>query len=155
MRYGLLCGLWVSMAQKNKPWTMLSFDVQSIDLLMDCMAWRFWTMIQSNGCSTSALRSSAAKQWSEELAQKKNGRFALATAGAPFAPMQRASNNKDSHSTRFFETLPDCALRYVTRCAVTRAKLHTVVASNSRDHTPCSLIDGCVVVCVTCKCCRK
>jgi len=66
-------------------------------------------MIQSNGCSTSAPRSRAAKQWSEELAQK-NGGFALATAGAPFAPMQRASNNKDSHSTRLFEVLPECAL---------------------------------------------
>jgi len=48
---------------------MLSSNVQSIDLLMDCMAWRFWTMRQPNGCSTPAPRSSAAKQWFEELAQ--------------------------------------------------------------------------------------
>ena len=68
-------GVWpplrpVSMAQ-NKPSTMLSSSVQSIDLLMDCMAWRFWTMRQSNGCSTSALRSSAAKEWFQQLAQKR------------------------------------------------------------------------------------
>jgi len=69
-------GVWpplrpASVAQKNKPSTMLSSNVQSIDLLMDCMAWRFWTMRQSNGCSTPAPRSSAAKQWFEQLAQKK------------------------------------------------------------------------------------
>ena len=69
-------GLWpplrpVSVAQKNKQSTMLSFNVQSIDLPMDCMAWRFWTMRQPNGCSTSAPRSNAAKQWFEQLAQKK------------------------------------------------------------------------------------
>jgi len=50
-------------AQKNKPSTMLSSNVQPIDLLMDCMAWRLWTMRQSNGCSTPAPRSGAAKQW--------------------------------------------------------------------------------------------
>ena len=44
---------------------------QSIDLPMDCMAWRFWTMRPPNGCSTPAPRSSAAKQWFEQLAQKK------------------------------------------------------------------------------------
>ena len=44
----------VSVAQKNKPSTTLSSNVQSIDLLMDCTAWRFWTMRQSNGCSTLA-----------------------------------------------------------------------------------------------------
>ena len=69
-------GVWpplrsVSVAQKNKPSTMLTSNVQSIDLLMDCMARWFWTMRQSNGCSTSAPRASAAKQWIEELAQKK------------------------------------------------------------------------------------
>ena len=38
----------------------------------DCTAWRFWTMKQPNGCSTSAPNSSAAKQWvKEELAQTK------------------------------------------------------------------------------------
>ena len=61
-------GVWpslrpVSVAQKNKPSTTLSSNVQSTDLPMDCMAWRFWTMRQSNGCSTSAPRSSAVKQW--------------------------------------------------------------------------------------------
>jgi len=61
----------VSVAQKNEPSTMLSTNVQSIDLPMNCTALRFWTMRQSNGCSTPAPRSSAAKQWLEELAQKK------------------------------------------------------------------------------------
>jgi len=61
----------VSVAQKNKPSTMLFSNVQSIDLLMDCMAWRFWTMRQSNGWSTSVLRSTAAKQWFQQLAQEK------------------------------------------------------------------------------------
>ena len=58
-------GVWlplgpVSVAQKNKPSTMLSSNVQSIDLLVDCTSWRFWMMRQSNGCSTLAPRSSAA-----------------------------------------------------------------------------------------------
>jgi len=61
----------VSVAKKYKPSTTLSSNVQSIDLLMDRMAWRFWTMRQSNGCSTPATRSRAIKQWLEELAQKK------------------------------------------------------------------------------------
>ena len=51
---------------------MLSSIIQSIDLLMDCTAWRFWTMRQSIGCSTPASRSSTAKQWFEELTQKMN-----------------------------------------------------------------------------------
>jgi len=59
------CGL------EEQPSTLLSFNVQSIDLPMDCMACRFWTMRQSNGCSTPALISSAAKQWFEQLDQKK------------------------------------------------------------------------------------
>ena len=54
-------GAWpVSVAQKNKPLTMLSSNVQSIDL---CMAWRLWTMRQLNGWSAPAPRSSVAKQW--------------------------------------------------------------------------------------------
>ena len=62
-------GVWpplrpVSVAQKNKPSTMLSSNVQPIDLLMDCTAWRFWTMKQSS-CSTPAPRSSATKHWIE------------------------------------------------------------------------------------------
>ena len=61
-------GVWpplrpVSAVHKNKPSTMLSSNVQSIDLRMDCMAWRFWTMRQPNGCSTPSPRSSSAKQW--------------------------------------------------------------------------------------------
>ena len=73
----LLChGVWpplrpVSVAQKNKPSTTLSSKVQSIDLPMNCMAGRFWMMKQPNCCSTSAQRSSAAKQWFYQLAQKK------------------------------------------------------------------------------------
>jgi len=47
----------VSVAQKNKPSTMLSSNVQSINLLMDRTAWQFRTMRQQNGCSTSAPRS--------------------------------------------------------------------------------------------------
>jgi len=70
-------GVWpplrpVNVAKKNKSSTMLSSNVQSTDLLMDCTAWRFWSMRQSNVCSTPAPKSSAAKQWIEELAQKKN-----------------------------------------------------------------------------------
>ena len=53
----------VSVAQKNKPMTKLSFNVQSIDVLMDCTAWQFWTMRESNGCTTPSPRSSADKQW--------------------------------------------------------------------------------------------
>ena len=65
-------GIWpplrpVSVAQKNKPSTMLSSNFQSIDLSMDWMAWRCWTMRQLNGCSTSTPRSSAAKQWFQQL----------------------------------------------------------------------------------------
>jgi len=54
----------VSVAQKNKRSTILSLNVQSIEFPMDCMTWRFW-MRQLSGCSTPALRSSAAKQWIE------------------------------------------------------------------------------------------
>ena len=75
-RFRSCWGIWpplrpVSVAWKNKPSTMLSSNVQSIDLPMDCMAWRFWTMKQPNGCSAPAPRSSAAKQWFEQLVQKK------------------------------------------------------------------------------------
>ena len=41
----------VSVAQKNKPSTMLSSNVQSIDLAMECIAWQFLMTWQSNGCS--------------------------------------------------------------------------------------------------------
>ena len=61
----------VSVAQKNKPLTMSSSNVQSTDLFMYSMAWRFWTMRQLNGCSTPAPKSSAGMQWIQELTQKK------------------------------------------------------------------------------------
>ena len=68
-------GVWplrpASVAQ-NKPSTMLSSTVQSIDLPMD---WRCWTMRQLNGCSTPTPRSSAAKQWFQQLAQKTSLRL--------------------------------------------------------------------------------
>jgi len=68
-------GVWpplqpVSVAQ-DKPSAMLSSNVQSVDFPMDCMAWRFWMMRQTNGCSTPAPRSSAAKQLFEQRAQNK------------------------------------------------------------------------------------
>ena len=54
-------GVWpplrpVSVAQKNKPSTMLSSNVQSIDFFMDCTAWQSWLMRQSNGCATPVTR---------------------------------------------------------------------------------------------------
>jgi len=63
-------GVWfflrlVGVAQKNRPLAILSSNVQSIELLMDWLARRFWMMRQSNGCSTSAAGSSAAEQWIE------------------------------------------------------------------------------------------
>jgi len=74
-------GLWAHLrpmsVSQNKPSTMLFSNVQSIDLLMNCTAWRCWTMRLSNGCSTSAPRSSAAKQWSKELAQWKKKIFVV------------------------------------------------------------------------------
>jgi len=78
-------GVWpplrsVSVVQKNKPSTMLSSNVQSIDLPMDCMAWRCWTMRQLNGCSTPAPRSSAAKQWFQQLAPKMKREWNLEIA---------------------------------------------------------------------------
>jgi len=71
---GCTNGVWpplrpVSVAQENKPSTLLSSTVKSIDLIMDCTAWRFWTMRQLNDCSTPAPVSCAAKQWFQELAQ--------------------------------------------------------------------------------------
>jgi len=62
----------VSGGQKNKPSSM-----SYIDIPMDCTAWRFWMMRQSNGCSTPAVRSCAAKQWLEQQAQKKNPSFSV------------------------------------------------------------------------------
>ena len=66
-------GVWpplrlVGVAQKNKPSTMSSSNIQSIDL---STAWRFWRMRRPNDCSTPAPKPSAAKQWIKELAQTK------------------------------------------------------------------------------------
>ena len=44
----------VSVAQRNRPLTMLSFNVQSIDLHTECTVWRYWMRRQSHGCSTPA-----------------------------------------------------------------------------------------------------
>jgi len=49
-----------SAAQSNRLLTLLSSTVQSIDLSMERLAWRFWMTKQSNGCSTLAPRPSAA-----------------------------------------------------------------------------------------------
>jgi len=54
--------LHVSVVHKNKPSTMFSSNVQSIDLHMDCTAWRFSMMRQLNSNSTSAPRTSAASE---------------------------------------------------------------------------------------------
>jgi len=59
----------LSVAQKNKPSIMLSSNIQPINLPMDCMDWRLWTMRQSNGCSTPAPRSCVTKQCFKQLAQ--------------------------------------------------------------------------------------
>jgi len=65
------------------PLTMLSSNVQSINLPMDCTAWPFWTMRQSNSCSTPAPRSSVGKQWFEQLAQATKRRHCYVSfAGA-------------------------------------------------------------------------
>ena len=50
----------VSVAKRNRLLTMLFSNVQSIDLPMERMSWRFWMSRQSNGCSTPAPRSNAA-----------------------------------------------------------------------------------------------
>ena len=74
-KWGVTSSAACELAQKNKLSTMSSFNVKYIDFPMDCTAWRFWTMRQPNGCSTSAPRSSAAKLLLEQLAQKKKKRF--------------------------------------------------------------------------------
>ena len=63
-KWGMVPSGHTSVAQ-NRPSIMLSSNVQSIDLPMDCTAWRFRMMGQSNGCSTPAPRSNTAKQWIE------------------------------------------------------------------------------------------
>ena len=64
---GCADGVWlilrlVSVAQ-NKPSTMLSFNVQSIDPWTAQPGGSGWTMRQPNARSTPAPKSSAAKQW--------------------------------------------------------------------------------------------
>ena len=59
----------VSVVQKNKPSSMLSSNIRSINLLMDWTTRWFWTMRQSICCSTPVSRSSKIKQCIEELDQ--------------------------------------------------------------------------------------
>ena len=79
----------VSVVQKNRLLTMLSSNVQSIDLPMDCTAWRFWTMRQSNGCSTLAARSNAAKQWFGRTGSNDDEGYALTSGSSPTGLKQR------------------------------------------------------------------
>jgi len=69
----------VSVAQKNRPLTMLSSNVQFIDLPMKRMALPFWMMRQSIGCSTPTQRSSAAKQWIERTGSNYDDEAACAS----------------------------------------------------------------------------
>ena len=84
---------------KNKPSTMLSSNVQSIDLHMDCMVWRCWTMWQSNGCSTPVPRSSAAKQWFEQLAEKKKEHTGTFILSACFISRGAIFSRRGPHGT--------------------------------------------------------
>jgi len=75
-------GVWpllrpVNVAQKNKPSIILSSNVQSINFPMDCTGWPFWTMRQSNSCSTPAPQSSVAKQWLKPRRRFRLGRTQL------------------------------------------------------------------------------
>jgi len=110
-------GVWpplrpASVTQKNKLSTMLSSNVQPIDLLMHYTAWRFWTMRQPNGCSTPALRSSAAKQWFEQLAQKKKN-VATAISGQLWVATYRVGSGLRTNLTRRF------SIRSFTRASKT------------------------------------
>jgi len=60
----------VTVAQRNRPLTMLSLTVQSINLPMERIVETVRTRKQSNGCSTPASRSSATWQWIEGNSQK-------------------------------------------------------------------------------------
>ena len=115
-------GVWpplrpVSVAHKNKPSTMSSSNVQSIDLPMDCTAWRFRGMRQPNGCSTPAPKSSAVKQWIKELAQKKKkifGRWEPSLLGnnqKPWAAARRKGSSKLLVSPRERRHQPALGLR--------------------------------------------
>jgi len=71
-KWGMASSAACECGAEKQTSTMSSFNVQSIDLPTDCTAWRFWTMRQTNGCSTPSPKSSAGKQWiKEELAQTK------------------------------------------------------------------------------------
>ena len=65
MGWDHFCGLWVRRRRSNHWSCCLPMSNPWLDLPMDCTAWWFWTMRQSNGCSTPAPRSSAAKPWIE------------------------------------------------------------------------------------------
>jgi len=66
-KWGMASSAVCESGAEEQTSTMLTSNVQSIDLLMDCMAWRFWTMRQSHGCSTPARdlvrQSSGLKNW--------------------------------------------------------------------------------------------
>jgi len=63
----------------NKIGQGVYFTAQPIDLSMERMAWQFWMMRQSNGCSTPSPRSSAAKEWIERTAQTMNKKCNICT----------------------------------------------------------------------------
>jgi len=71
----------VNVAQKNKPSTMLSSCVQSIDLSMDCMTWQFLMMRHLIGHSTPAPRYSEAKQWIAQTSSNNEGQIANCLLG--------------------------------------------------------------------------
>jgi len=70
----------VSVPQKNKPSTVLSSNVQSINLPVDCTAWRFCMLRHDeNGCATPSPRHRAAKQWFERTGSSDDNAGNLAT----------------------------------------------------------------------------
>ena len=92
-------GVWpplrpLSVAQKSKPSTMSSSNVQSIDLPMDCAVWRFWTMRQSNVCSTPAPRSKVRPSCRQQ-------QFAQTTKTLFYALLA-------SHMERFYQQSRNC-----------------------------------------------
>jgi len=68
MGYGPLCDLCAWCRRTNRrPCCPPMF--KSIDLPMDCMAWRFWMMRQLNDCATAAPRCLRPSSGLKELAQ--------------------------------------------------------------------------------------
>jgi len=61
----------VSVAQRNRPLTMLSFPVQSIDLHMERMTWRCWMTRQWNGLPRALMRPINGLQEHAQTMQKK------------------------------------------------------------------------------------